>query len=149
MKLLVVLPELVTPQLEITWDSSCCNTHNRHKSLLWPGASQWRIYYRRKWGQLSTTCSNALKQPTGELLVAVNHNQLQTMASETVDPIDWSHPPPSGAVPPECLVHSINQCTSAESNVQPQHARQPPCLCGHSGYNYITTLFLCAVPQSS
>ena len=60
-------------------------------SLLWPGASQWRIYYHRKWGQLSTTFSNALKQTTGELLVAVNHNQLRTMASETVDPIDWSH----------------------------------------------------------
>ena len=40
------------------------------------------------------------------------------MASETVDPIDWSHPPPSWAVPHERLVHSINQCTSAESNVQ-------------------------------
>ena len=76
----------------------------------------------------------ALKQPTGELLVVVNHKQLRTMASETVDPIDWSQPPPSWAVPPERLVHSINQCTSAESNVQPQHARQPPCLCGHSGY---------------
>ena len=24
--------------------------------------------------------------------------------------IDWSHPPPSWPVPPECLVHSINQC---------------------------------------
>ena len=60
-------------------------------------------------GQLSTTCSNELKQPTGELLVAVNHNQLRTMASETVDPIDWSHPPPSWAVPPKRLVHSINQ----------------------------------------
>ena len=32
------------------------------------------------------------------------------MASETVDPIDWSHPPPSWAVLPERLVHSINQC---------------------------------------
>ena len=32
------------------------------------------------------------------------------MASETVDPIDWSHPPPSWAVPPESLVHSTNQC---------------------------------------
>ena len=31
-------------------------------------------------------------------------------------------------------MHSINQCNlSVESNVQPQHARQPPCLCGHSG----------------
>ena len=71
---------------------------------------QWKIYYHRMWGQLSTTCSNVLKQPNGELLVAVNHNQLQTMASETVDPIDWSHPPPSWAVAPERLVHSINQC---------------------------------------
>ena len=62
------------------------------------------------WGQLSTTYSNVLKQPNGELLVAVNHNQLRTMASEMVDPIDWSHLPPSWAVPPECLVHSINQC---------------------------------------
>ena len=95
----------------------------------------------QKWGQLSTTFSNALKQPTGELLVAVNHNQLRTMAPETVDPIDWSHPPPSWAVPPEGLVHSINQCTSAESNVQPQHARQPPCLCGHSGYKYTLKIY--------
>ena len=47
-----------------------------------------------------------LKLPNGELLVAVNHNQLRTMASETVNPIDWSHPPPSWAVPPEHLVHS-------------------------------------------
>ena len=60
----------------------------------------FRIYYHRVWGQLSTTCSNVLKQPTGKLLVVVNHNQLRTLASETVDPIDWSHPPPSWAVPP-------------------------------------------------
>ena len=44
------------------------------------------------------------------LLVAVNHNQLWTLAPETVDPIDWSHPPHSWAVPPERHVHSINQC---------------------------------------
>ena len=76
---------------------------------------QWRIYYHRMWGQFSTTCSNVLQQPNGELLVAVNHNQLRTLASETVDPIDWSHPPPSWAVPPERLMHSINQCTLSES----------------------------------
>ena len=62
------------------------------------------------WGQLSTTFSNVLKQPNGELLVAVDHNQLRTMVSETVDPIDWSHPPPSWAALPERHVHSINQC---------------------------------------
>ena len=61
-------------------------------------------------GQLSTTCRNVLKRPNGELLVAGNHNQLRTMASETVDPIDWSHPPLSLAVPPERHVHGINQC---------------------------------------
>ena len=43
-------------------------------------------------------------------------------------------PTASWAVPPERLVHSINQCTQLDSNVQPQHVRQPPCLCGHSGY---------------
>ena len=59
--------------------------------------------------QLSTTFSNVLKQPNGELLVEVSHNQLRTMALETVDQIYWSHPPPS-SVPPERLVHSINQC---------------------------------------
>ena len=60
-----------------------------HKSLLWPGASHWRIYYHRMCGQLSTTCSNLRKWPNGELLVAGDHNQQQTMASGTVDPVDW------------------------------------------------------------
>ena len=58
-----------------------------------PRASQWTIYYHRMWVKLSTTCSNLLKKPNGELLVVVNHNQLRTTTSETVDPIDWSHPP--------------------------------------------------------
>ena len=50
---------------------------------------KWRIYYHRMWVnyQLLTVAN-------GELIVAVNHNQLQRMASETVDPIDWSHPYP-------------------------------------------------------
>ena len=56
------------------------------------------------WGQLPTTCSTILKKPNGELLVAVDHNQLRTLASETVDPIDWSPPLPSWAVPPELHV---------------------------------------------
>ena len=40
------------------------------------------------------------------------------MASETVDPINWSHPPPSWAVPPERLVHSINRCSSATAGIR-------------------------------
>ena len=31
------------------------------KSSMAAGASKWRIYYHRMWGQLSTTCSNLLK----------------------------------------------------------------------------------------
>ena len=31
----------------------------KDKVFSWPGASHWRIYYHRMWGQLSTTCSNA------------------------------------------------------------------------------------------
>ena len=86
-------------------------------SLLWQGASQWRIYNHRMWGQLSTAYSNVLKQPNGELLIAVNHNQLRKMASETVDPIDWSHPRPHGQYPPELLVHIIHQCNLSENRM--------------------------------
>ena len=95
-------------------------------SSIWPGASQWRIYYHRMRGQLSTTCSNILKYPNEELLVAVDHNQQQTLASETVDPIDWSYQRkmvallPSWAVSPKRLVHSINRCRFKwESTSQP------------------------------
>ena len=57
------------------------------------------ILYHRMLGKLLTTYSNQLKQPIGELLVAVDHSPLRILASETVDPIDWSHSPSSWAVP--------------------------------------------------
>ena len=77
-----------------------------------------RIYYHRMWGQLSTTCINLLKYPNWELLVAVDHNQLQTIASETVDPIDWSHPLPSSwAVPPELhVLHGLNPAYKSQEH---------------------------------
>ena len=88
------------------------------------------------WCQLSITCSNLPKYPNVELLVAIDHNKLRTMASETVDPIDWSQPPPSRAVPPERLVHSINRCNSATAeilfcNLATFSMRGQ---CGYSGY---------------
>ena len=53
------------------------------------------------------------------------------MASETVDPNDWSQPQSSWEVPPLTSRDSIKSVQpQRESNVQPQHARQPPCLCG-------------------
>ena len=88
---------------------------------------QLRIYYSKMQDQLSTTCSNILKQHNWELLVAVDDNQLRTMASETVDPINWSHPPPSWAVPPELhVMHGVNAayksqdlCSNRGSNTRP------------------------------
>ena len=60
------------------------------------------------------------KQPNGQLLVAVDRNQLWMMAPETVDSIDWPLPPPSCAVPPKRLVQSINLCSQCrESTLQP------------------------------
>ena len=40
------------------------------------------------------------------------------MASETVDPTDWSHSPPSWAVSLERIVHSINRCSSATAGIR-------------------------------
>ena len=51
-----------------------------------------------------------VKHPNEELPVAVDHNLLRTMESETVDPIDWSHSRPHGstkAVPPEHLMFFV------------------------------------------
>ena len=42
--------------------------------------------------------------------VAVNHNQLRTMASETVDPIDWLHPPPYTGQGPLSSTYCTLQC---------------------------------------
>ena len=72
------------------------------------------------------------------------------MASETVDPIDWSHPPPSWAVPwaSRAKYKSVQLSHSRDSILQPcnlQHARQPPCLCGHSGYKGIKYVYLNAL----
>ena len=50
------------------------------------------------------------KQPNGELLVAGNHNQLRTISSETVDPIDWSHPPPYTGQYPLSSTNCTMQC---------------------------------------
>ena len=60
------------------------------------GSLLWRVYVPLFVRSiiLSTTCSGITEVAYGKLLVAVDHNQLQTMASKSVDPIDWSLPPP-------------------------------------------------------
>ena len=67
------------------------------------------------------------------------------MASETVDPIDWSPPGTlmrSTPWAPRAQYKSVQLSHSRDSILQPcnlQHARQPPCLCGHSGYTLLRT----------
>ena len=71
--------------------------------------------------QLLAVCTEAAYW--GTPIVAVNSIQLRTMASETVDPIDWSHLPPSWAVPHERLVHSINQCNLSRNRTRNRSMR--------------------------
>ena len=71
-----------------------------------------------------------------ELLVAVNHNQLWTIASETVDPIDWSHPHPTHCSTPWAprIAHcnagwAANHktcCTESTANVRPSKYQTNP-----------------------
>ena len=96
--------------------------------------------------KIATTCSSLLKLPNGELLVAVDHNQLRTMASETVDPIDWSHRPPYTGQYPVSSTYCTVQCglqitrlaaLSEQRTCDLQNARPTHCLCCHSGYSDI------------
>ena len=92
--------------------------------------------------------------PMGEILVSFDHNQLRTMASETVDPIDWSQPTPSWAVPLELnVLHGMNAAYKSQDLLQQPglkhvHGYARPTqalsdLCGHSGYgDKINILFL-------
>ena len=61
-----------------------------------------------------------LKCPNGELSVAVDHNQLRTMGSETVDPIDWPLLPTlHRAVPLELhLLHGENAGYESQALLQ-------------------------------
>ena len=81
---------------------------------------------------INYTFSDLLKQPNWELLVAVDHNQLQTMALETVGPI----------------VLEL-ELETLQSNLQPQHAKQPPCLCGRSGTSTSVLFLLQRLPSSA
>ena len=61
-------------------------------------------------GSIINQLQQLQKQPNGELQVAVNHNQLRTMASETVDPINWSNPPPYTGQYPLSSTYCTLQC---------------------------------------
>ena len=60
----------------------------------------------------SSPMGNSLLQST-----ITSYGQFQQRRQ--IHPINWSHPPPSWAVPPERLVHSINRCSSATAGIRP------------------------------
>ena len=73
------------------------------------------------------------------------------MASETVDPIDWSHPPPSWSVPPELhVLYGVNAAYKSQDLVHNRnsHTRLRECqtnalpvrpLMVNTDYNVVTT----------
>ena len=94
------------------------------------------LYYHGMWSQLSTILAvMLLKQPNGEIPVVVDYSQLTTLASETVDPIDWPLSPTlHRAIPPELhVLHAIMKmmatnyktcCSHWDANTRPSDARQ-------------------------
>ena len=68
------------------------------------------LLYHCSYGQLPITCSEDTEVPNGQLPVAVDHSQLRTMASETVNSINSPLPPTLyRAVPPELQMRDTNQ----------------------------------------
>ena len=59
------------------------------------------------------------------------HNQLRTLASGTVDTIDWSHLPPSWEVPPELhVLHGVNVAYKSQDLLhQPGVENKRPLVC--------------------
>ena len=112
-------------------------------SLLSPGPSQWRITITECVVNYQLLAAIYWSSPNVELLVEVDHNQLLTMASQTVDPIDWSHPPTSWVVPPERLVPSINRCSSATAGILDCNLATLSLACWRlQGYNIESRLWL-------
>ena len=92
-----------------TLDSSKSSAKKKVKYSMARNCQRW-IYCHIMWCQLSTSFRNLLKCSNWELIVAVDHKQLRTMASETVDPIDWSPPLPYRGQYPLISMYSTVQC---------------------------------------
>ena len=79
-----------------------------------------------------------LKWPNEKFLVAVDHNQLRTMSSETVYSIDWRLPSPFTWQYPIIATCTVQIGTSSAGNRSHnlRHTRQGHCLSACSGYTY-------------
>ena len=73
------------------------------------------------------------KLPNGQLPVAADHSQLRTMASETVNTINWSLPPPITGqyplsvqvVPPTCTAQHTLQINSVSRMIPGPYENWP------------------------
>ena len=92
---------------------SCCRGRRRGDTeWTWPKVACLYTQLSLKSDTVVTCwrCRWLSGESNGELLVAVNHNQLRTMASENVDPIDWLHPPPYTGQYPLSSTYCTLQC---------------------------------------
>ena len=103
--------------------------NKKRLSLLWPGASQLRIYYHRMWGQWSTTCtcSNATEvaqwgAPSCSRPQSATDNGVRDGSSNWLAVTPTLH----RAVPPELhVLHGVNAGYKSQGLMQQtgsQHA---------------------------
>ena len=88
------------------------------------------------WVQLSTACSNLLKSTKGNSYNSCSRPQPDTDNGVKDGISNWlvAHPP-SLAVPPSAPRElEIGAVSAGNRFCNLQHARQPPCPCGHWGY---------------
>ena len=119
-------------------------------SLLWPGASQWIIYYHRMWVQLSTTCSNFTEvsqwgAPSCSQPKSATDNGVRDGRS------NWLVAPTTIHRAVHFELHVLHTAMRARQQItrltalsQPRtcdlrSARPTHCLCGRSGYEWIRT----------
>ena len=72
----------------------------------------------------------------GAPIVPDNYNQLRTMASETVDPIDWPHPPPYTEEYPLSSTYCTLHAGCKSQDLLHCYARPTHCRCCHSEYRF-------------
>ena len=119
------------------------------KSYTWPRTSQWRIYFHKMWGQLSTNCSNATEvaqwgasscippQPaTYNGVRDGRSNSLSVTPHLTQCSTPWAPRIARCKCGPQItsLAAATGTWTSDHRNARSTH-----CLCGHSGYEKIQT----------
>ena len=86
------------------------------------------------WGQLSTTCSNAIEVAQCWAPVAVDHSQLRTTTQSS---IPWA-PRIARWI---CRLQITRHAAASEARTRDfRHTRPAHCLCCHSGYNFLDTL---------